>query len=33
MAEVQEALAFVQKVSATGGGSLYEQLTQMIAKV
>lgn len=33
MADVQEALAFVQKVPATGGGSLYEQLTKLVVKV
>ena len=33
MASVAEALAFVQKVPATGGGSLYEQLTQLVVRV
>ncbi|KAI8464163.1 MAG: flagellar radial spoke protein 4 [Monoraphidium minutum] len=33
MAEAQEALAFIQKVPATGGGSLYEHLTKLVVKV
>ena len=32
-AEVQEALAFVQKVPSTEGGSLYEHLTKLVVKV
>jgi hypothetical protein len=31
--DVQEALTFVQKVPTTGGGSLYEHLTKLVAKV
>lgn len=32
-AQVQEALALLQKTSSTDGGSLYEQLTKLIVKV
>jgi hypothetical protein len=32
-AGVEEALAFVQRVPTTAGGSLYEQLTHLVAKV
>jgi hypothetical protein len=33
MAEAQEALAFVQRVPAKGGGSLYEHLVKLVVKV
>jgi hypothetical protein len=33
MADVAEALAFVQKVPTTEGGSLYEHLTHLVVKV
>jgi hypothetical protein len=32
-AQVQEALALLQKTSSTDGGSLYDQLTKLIVKV
>jgi hypothetical protein len=33
VAQVQEALALLQKTSSTDGGSLYDQLTKLIVKV
>jgi hypothetical protein len=33
VAQVQEALALLQKTSSTDGGSLYDQLTKLVVKV